>query len=66
MQVDPNDLLDAGEVATLLGLSRREAVSTYRARYEDFPEPLIDKNSGKCMLWLRQDVRRWAESRTAR
>ena len=60
MKIDPEDLIDAGEVAELLGLARRQAVSTYRSRYADFPAPVIEKNSGKCALWLRRDVERWA------
>jgi predicted DNA-binding transcriptional regulator AlpA len=56
--VDPADLLDATEVAALLGLSRREAVSTYRHRYAGFPAPIIEKS--RCVLWLRADVEAWA------
>jgi predicted DNA-binding transcriptional regulator AlpA len=63
MQVETNELLDAGEVAALLGLARREAVSTYRGRYADFPDPVIEKNSGKCLLWLRADVESWTARR---
>jgi predicted DNA-binding transcriptional regulator AlpA len=63
VKIDPADLLDAGEVAELLGLSRRQAVSTYRSRYSDFPAPIVEKNSGKCDLWLRSDVESWASSR---
>jgi predicted DNA-binding transcriptional regulator AlpA len=59
--VDPADLLDAHEVAHLLGLARREAVSTYRRRYRDFPEPTIEKS--RCVLWLRADVEAWARGR---
>ena len=54
MLVDPTDLLDAHEVADLLGLARRQAVSTYRRRYSDFPAPIIEKS--RCVLWLRSDV----------
>ena len=61
--IDPVDLLDAGEVAALLGLARRQAVSTYRRRYPTFPAPVVDKNSGKCVLWLRSDIEAWARSR---
>jgi predicted DNA-binding transcriptional regulator AlpA len=57
--VEPEDLLDAGEVAELLGLSGRTTVAAYRSKYDDFPAPLIVKSSGKCMLWLRSDVERW-------
>jgi predicted DNA-binding transcriptional regulator AlpA len=63
--IDPDDLLDAGEVAALLGLGRRQAVSTYRGRYTDFPAPVVEKSSGKCVLWLRQDVEAWAAGRGA-
>lgn len=60
MKIDPADLVDATEVASLLGLSHRTAVSTYRSRYSDFPEPIITK--GRCVLWYRQDVEAWARS----
>lgn len=57
MKVDPADLLNATEVATALGLSRREAIATYRSRFDDFPEPVIRK--GTCVLWARVDIERW-------
>ena len=60
MKVDTEDLLDSNEVAELLGLGNNRAVSTYRARYDDFPEPVIEKPSGKCVLWLRSDIEAWA------
>ena len=63
MKLDPDDLLDSTEVAHLLGLSSSTAVSTYRARYDDFPVPVVTKGSGKCVLWLRSDVERWVHSR---
>jgi predicted DNA-binding transcriptional regulator AlpA len=59
--IDPNDLLDATEVAGLLGLSSRTAVSVYRGRYEDFPPPLIEKS--RCVLWHRPAIEGWAEAR---
>ena len=65
MLVDPEDLLNAAEVAAELGLSHRTAVATYRARYatsaHPFPEPAISK--GTCVLWLRADVQAWAAER---
>jgi predicted DNA-binding transcriptional regulator AlpA len=60
---DPNDLTDAQGVAELLGLSARSAVSVYRARYDDFPEPVLDLGRGRPMLWLRADVEAWAAAR---
>jgi predicted DNA-binding transcriptional regulator AlpA len=61
MRVEPTDLLNAREVADVLGLSHREAIATYRRRYADFPTPVITK--GTCVLWLRQDVERWSRAR---
>jgi len=59
--IDPKDLLDSTEVAIILGLSSARAVSVYRARYSDFPAPLIEKS--RCVLWRRQDVERWTRGR---
>jgi predicted DNA-binding transcriptional regulator AlpA len=63
VKIDPADLLDATEVAELLGLAKRQAVSVYRARYADFPQPAVEKASGQCVLWLRADVEAWASRR---
>lgn len=60
MQVDTEDLLDSHDVAELLGLRSNRAVSTYRGRYRDFPAPVIEKGTGRCVLWLRSDVAAWA------
>lgn len=57
--IDPADLLDAEQVAELLGLSSRRAVSTYRARYADFPAPVVERE--RCMFWARADVLAWAK-----
>jgi predicted DNA-binding transcriptional regulator AlpA len=61
VRIDLNDLLNAKEAAELLGLSHREAISTYRGRYEDFPEPVLKK--GTCVLWSRKDLETWMSSR---
>jgi len=61
--VDVDDLLDAHGVAALLGLSHPNAVSTYRRRYHDFPDPVIDFGSGRCLLWHRDDVEGWRPRR---
>lgn len=60
MRIDPADLLDANEVADLLGLAHRQAVSTYRRRYDDFPQPVVEKS--RCVLWLRSDIETWART----
>ncbi len=60
MRIDPVDLLNAREVAEVLGLAHREAIATYRGRYPDFPQPVISK--GTCVLWLRRDIAGWAKA----
>jgi predicted DNA-binding transcriptional regulator AlpA len=57
-EVDLDDLLDAREVAELLGLSSANAVNVYRGRYKDFPEPVLVRPGFR--LWLRSDVEAWA------
>ena len=56
---DLDDLLDAEQVAGLLGLSSAGAVSVYKSRYPDFPKPAVVRGSGRCQLWVRQDVEAW-------
>jgi predicted DNA-binding transcriptional regulator AlpA len=63
-RVDLDDLLDAVDVAELLGLSSATAVATYRRRYDDFPEPAWASRGGRCQLWLRGDIARWDRSRS--
>lgn len=60
---DPDDLVDAQLAAEILGLSQRSAVAVYRARYADFPDPVIDLGKGRPMLWLRTDIEAWGSSR---
>jgi predicted DNA-binding transcriptional regulator AlpA len=63
MQIDTGDLLDANDVAELLGLAHRQAVSTYRGRYPDFPEPIVEK--ARCVLWRRTDIEAWRDGRAS-
>lgn len=63
MLVDTDDLVDSTEVAEILGLSSARAVSVYRSRYEDFPEPVVAKAKGRLLLWRRQDIGPWATAR---
>ena len=60
-KIEPAELVDSDEVARLLGLTSRNAVRVYRGRYEDFPQPVVKK--GRCLLWIRADVERWAKAR---
>jgi glutathione-regulated potassium-efflux system ancillary protein KefG len=60
-KVDVDDLIDANEVAELIGLSHRNAVSLYQGRYDDMPRPIVAKNNGKMLLWLRSEMTAWAK-----
>ena len=64
MRAKLEDLLNAREVAELLGLKHRETIATYRKRYADFPAPRVVK--GTCVLWLRGDIEAWHRARGAR
>ncbi len=56
-----DDLVDAVQVADLLGLSQRNSVSTYQHRYHDFPRPVIDRGPRKARFWRRGDVVCWQQ-----
>lgn len=53
------DLIDAHDVAQILGLSHRNTVSLYMRRYPDMPRPVLDLGRGRPSLWLRPDIERW-------
>ena len=63
MAFEASDLADSHDVADLLGLSSHRSVSTYRSRHDDFPEPIVEKGAGRCLLWLRADIEAWAAAR---
>jgi predicted DNA-binding transcriptional regulator AlpA len=58
--VDTNDLIDARGVAEILGLSAPNTVSVYQHRYADMPRPVVNLGRGRCLLWLRTEIERWA------
>jgi glutathione-regulated potassium-efflux system ancillary protein KefG len=62
-RVRTEDLIDAHEVAEILGLSQRNSVSAYQRRYPDMPRPIIDLGPGRPRLWLRRDIEEWAATR---
>jgi len=64
-RVRPEDLVDAQEVARILGLSHRNSVTTYQQRYKDMPEPIVKLGRGRCQLWLRSEIESWARKRRA-
>jgi predicted DNA-binding transcriptional regulator AlpA len=57
--VDTEDLIDAVEVARLLGLAQRNSVSTYLRIYPDMPRAVIDLGPSRPRLWLRSDINAW-------
>jgi predicted DNA-binding transcriptional regulator AlpA len=63
-KIDPDDLIDVGEVQALLGLAQPNAVSLYLKRYEDMPRPIVVRSNGKTRLWLRQEMEAWATARS--
>jgi predicted DNA-binding transcriptional regulator AlpA len=65
-RVDTEDLIDAQEVAEILGLAQRNSVSLYQRRYPDMPRPVVERGGGRTKLWLRSDVERWRRTRKAR
>jgi glutathione-regulated potassium-efflux system ancillary protein KefG len=65
-RVSVDELIDARDVAQILGLAHRNTVSEYQARYEDMPRPVVNLGRGRPMLWLRPEVERWAARHQAR
>jgi predicted DNA-binding transcriptional regulator AlpA len=64
--VDTADLVGPAEVARILGLSRANSVATYRARYPDFPKPVVDLPESRVRLWLRREIDEWDNTRSHR
>ena len=61
MKIDPEELVDSSEVATMIGLTNPRGVSVYRRR-SGFPQPVVTK--GRCVLWRRQDIEQWQAKRS--
>ncbi|MDX1468938.1 MAG: hypothetical protein R3258_06315 [Acidimicrobiia bacterium] len=63
-RVRTEDLIDATEVARILGLKHRNSVSAYQKRYPDMPRPVVDLGRGRPRLWLRHEIVAWHRSRS--
>ena len=63
--VNTDLLIDAHDVAALVGLSHANSVSLYQRRYPEMPRPVIDLGPGRPRLWLRPDVEEWVDLRRA-
>jgi AcrR family transcriptional regulator/predicted DNA-binding transcriptional regulator AlpA len=61
-----DELIDAGEVASILGLAHRNSVSTYRSRYVDFPVGRPAPGGGRSRLWTREEILAWHSGFQAR
>jgi glutathione-regulated potassium-efflux system ancillary protein KefG len=61
--VETDDLIDAHEVAHMLGLAQRNSVSGYLRKYPDMPRPVIDLGPNRPHLWLRPEVEDWLRRR---
>lgn len=60
------DLINAQEVADILGLAHRNSVSLYLKRYADMPRPVVDRGHGYPRLWRRPEIEKWARHRKGR
>lgn len=61
-RVDLSDLIDANEVALVLGLSHRNSVATSLRRYREMQRPVLERAQGKTRLWPRLEIVRWSNS----
>lgn len=64
--VDVDDLVDAHEVARILGLAQPNTVYQYQRRYPEMPRPVYAPGARRAQLWLREEIVRWASARGAR
>jgi chromosome partitioning protein len=54
-----NNLLGVAEIASLAGVSK-QAISNWRVRYDHFPQPIQNLQSGP--VWDREKVEKWVKS----
>lgn len=61
--VRTEELIDAQEVARILGLAQRNSVHLYMRKYPDMPRPVVDLGGTRPRLWLRPEIESWAQHR---
>ena len=61
--VDVDDLVDAHDVAEILGLAHATSVHLYQRRYPEMPCPILDRGGRRARLWLRTEITAWMKSR---
>lgn len=64
--VDVDDLVDAHQVAALLGLAHANTVHQYQRRYPDMPKPVYEPGARRAQLWLGSEMKRWAKQRLSK
>jgi predicted DNA-binding transcriptional regulator AlpA len=62
-RVDVDDLVDAHDVAELLGLAHATSVHLYQRRYPQMPRPVLDRGGRRARLWLRTEITAWMKTR---
>jgi hypothetical protein len=55
---DLDDLVAVTDLADIFGVGK-PAISNWRARYQDFPRPLVAVSRGNTPLYSRQAVTDW-------
>jgi glutathione-regulated potassium-efflux system ancillary protein KefG len=63
-RVNTEDLIDANDVAQLIGLAHRNTVSQYLHKYPDMPRPVVDLGGTRARLWLRPEIDAWVKHRS--
>ena len=58
-------LIDASEVAEILGLTEPRGVYVYQDRYVDMPRPIVDRGKNKVKLWFKPEIVEWHQARRA-
>ncbi len=61
--VDVDELVDAHEVARMLGLGHANSVHLYQKRHADMPRPAIDRGPRRARLWIRSEMVGWIQTR---
>ena len=64
-RIDVDDLIDAADVAAILGLAYPNSVYSYLTRYPGMPRPVFDRGPKRAKLWLRTEMEAWAQGRSS-
>lgn len=62
-RIDIDDLIDATDVAEIIGLAQSNSVYVYQRRYPDMPRPVLDRGPSRAKLWLRPEIEAWTRRR---